>query len=191
MAKKAKRKRTVITYAEPTPERMGHGTFAQGGNCATGQDERSGVAYRLIPVIDTMAQTGKLTQRQHIGLARYRDVAIAEERSLTKDSTQALLQTGSGEPLGLPPGFAGMLVGKYGWERSTAFLERELGMLCHIARAIAVEDVTVSRWAMEKGGAIERRRGNVVWFEPRRKALNEAMMEIQIAGERLAAAIGA
>lgn len=189
MAKKAKRKRTVITYAEPTPERMGHGTFAQGGNCATGQDERSGVAYRLIPVIDTMAQTGKLTQRQHYGLARYR--ALADDRSLTKDSTQALLQTGSGGPLGLPPGFAGMLVGKYGWLSATAFLERELGMLYHIAWAIAVDDITVSRWAMDKGGAIERRRGNVVWFEPRRKALNEAMMEIQIAGERLAAAIGA
>lgn len=186
---KAKRKRITITYAEPTPERMAQVTFEQGGNCATGQDERSGVAYRLVPVIDTMAQTGKLSARQHYGLARYR--ALADDRSLTKDSTEALLQTGSGEPLGLPPGFAGMMVGKYGWERSTAFLERELGMLYDIARAIAVDDVTVSRWAMDKGGAIERRRGNVVWFEPRRKALAIAMMDIRMAGERLAAAIGA
>ena len=190
MAKKPKRKRIVITYAEPTPERMGHGTFAQGGNCATGQDERSGEAYRLIPVIDTMAQTGKLTQRQHYGLARYR--ALADDRSLTKDSTQALLQTGSGEPLGLPPGFAGMLVGKYGWLSATAFLERELGALYPIAWAIAVEDMTPTQWAMKETGAREKRDGNLIYMAPRCKyATGRAILDIQMAGERLAAAIGA
>ena len=65
---KRKKKPELITIIGPTDEQASKGTF-----------QRLTMAYRRIPVIDTMVQSGKLTARQFNGLARYRDVAIADE----------------------------------------------------------------------------------------------------------------
>ena len=51
--------------------------------------------------------------------------------------------------------------------------------------------MTLSDWAASRHGSIERVRGNVVKFEPSKKAFNEGWMDIRMAGERLAAEIGA
>lgn len=187
MAKtKARRKRNPVTYAEPTPERMAHATFEQGGNCATGQDERSGVAYRLIPVIDTMAQTGKLTPRQHYGLARYRAVALAEERSPMRDSLDKALHGRSSEQ-GLPPSCL----------RSSSELDRlksVLGPLVDITHAVAVDDEDLDLWAIKKGGAIIIQRVDKKTVHdvvaPRPEWLNRATSDIKASGERLAIALG-
>lgn len=178
MAKGRKtRKRAVNPYMEPTPEQFDGGTF-----------ERAGLAYRRVPVIDTLSQTGKLTARQHQGLARYRDIAIADERSPIRDSLDKAMQ-GRGGGDGMPPAQLRNAI-------ELGRLERELGSLYDIARAVAVDDVTPSQWAMRQSGSVARMREGplrkvVTWFEPRRKALEIAMMEIQMAGERLAGAIGA
>lgn len=169
MARKraTKRKPETVAVIEPTPEQQAKGVFV-----------RLGMGYRRIPVIDTMAQTGKLSRRQFDGLARYRDVAIAEERSFIEDSVGKMMRGACGGGDGIPSPASIRTAIEMGR------LERELGALRDIARAVAVEDVTVSQWAATKGGTTTD-------GQPKRDWLKSSMMEIQMAGERLAAAIGA
>jgi hypothetical protein len=184
MATKRKRRADLAAvYAEPTPEQFGKGQFRQGGNLATGRDDRNGVAYRRIPVIDTMAATGKLTARQHHGLSRYRDIAAAHEKSPMRDSLDKALHGRAGATDG-----TGYFRTAYELQR----LENALGALFPIAHAIAVDDMTASQWAIKHWGGREKRDGNVTYIAPRYKtALPDTILDIQMAGERLAAAIGA
>ena len=177
MARK-KRKPEPVNYARPTPEQLSKGEFVS-----------AGMAYRRVPVIVTLADQGKLTQRQFDGLSRYRDVAIADERSLIRDSIGKMMDGMIGGGTGGPSLSTTRNAIELG------YLERELGALADIARAVAVDDISIAQWAMRKGGSVSRSkgalRGLVVWFEPRRKFAEIAMVEIRMAGERLAAAIGA
>lgn len=155
---------------------------------ATGKFERALMAHRRVPVIVTLADTGRLSERQFKGLARYRDVAIADDRSLIKDSVGKMMEGTGGEGLGLPPSAIRTAI-------ELGYLERELGSLRAIARAIAVDDITLSAWAMQQGGSVMRERMErkkvITWFEPRKRAAKIALVDIRMAGERLAAAINA
>jgi hypothetical protein len=167
MAKaKRKKKPEPITIIGPTPEQADKGTF-----------QRLTMAYRRIPVIDTMSQQGKLTARQFNGLARYRDVAIADERSLVEDSVGKMMRGACG-------GFDGHSPGTIRNAIELGRLEQALGTLLGIARAVAVDDRTVSQWAADKGGTTQDGRPKRIW-------LDTGMIDIKMAGERLAEAIGA
>lgn len=170
MAKpKLKRKKRIdpMEAILPTPEQLAAGEF-----------RRVGMAYRRIPVIDTMYETGKLSSRQFNGLARYRDVAIAEERSLVEDSVGKMMRGAQGG------GDAGLCHAAIRTAIELGRLERELGSLRDIARAVAVDDTTVSQWAAIRGGTTIDGRAKRSWMDT-------GMMDIKMAGERLAAAIGA
>lgn len=183
MAKRKQKQKPRIEGYTPTPEQIE--AFEQTWQLADGQ---RALAYRRVPVIVTLANAGKLSKRQFDGLARYRDVAVADDRSPLPDSVGRLGEVRGGSIDLLPP--AALRTAQ-----ELGYLERELGSLRAIARAIAVDDVTPSQWAMTLSGSVMRERtlGRkvITWFEPRRKALNMAMLEIRMAGERLAAAIGA
>lgn len=170
---KRKKRAKTAPVIEPTPQQQDKGSF-----------HRAGLAWRRIPAIDVLRDQGKLTARQHGGLSRYRDIATAAERSEVGSSLDFSVR-GGGE--GLPHFGVRMNI-------ELGRLERELGSLRDIARAVAVRDLSVSQWAMEQTGSVMRHReiGKKVirWFEPRRKAHELAMLEIRMAGERLAAAIG-
>ena len=178
MAKRKRKTVDPVDYVRPTIEQQDKGEFVT-----------AGMAYRRVPVIVTLADAGKLSQRQFDGLARYRDVAIADERSLIRDSIGKMLDgmIGGG---GTGPSLA---VTRNAIE--LGYLERELGTLADIARAVAVDDMTLAQWAMKQGGSVTRTKSLaktvITWFEPRRKFAQIALMEIRMAGERLAAAIGA
>ena len=171
MAKtRSKRKAKVATdYAEPTPEQL-----------ATGAFHRELVTYRRTPVIDTLFAEHKLTQRQYDGLTRYRTIAVAADRSELRSCIDFSVR-GNGD--GLPHFGVRMNI-------ELGRLERDLGMLVHIARAVAVGDETLTRWAVRQAGGKERSRDGVVSIEPSAKAFKVAWMDIRMAGERLAAAIG-
>jgi hypothetical protein len=174
MAKRKPKPKAPSQFDAPTPEQMARGTFAQGGHLATGTNDRNGLAYRRIPVIDTMAQTGKLSPRQHYGLARYRAAVIAVERSPQRDSLDKALN-GRGTGLGLP-------------RCATTFelyrMEYMLAHLKEIARAVAYDDHTVSQWAAIKGGATDS-------GAPKRTWLQLGMDQIKRAADVLATCIGA
>ena len=184
----AKRKRitTAVQIEQPTPEQFAAGEFELTWQIADGRRSRT---YRRVPVIVTLASTGKITKRQFDGLARYRDVAIADDRSPLPDSVGRMGDpTGHTSGLGLPPALLRNAI-ELGW------LENELGALRGIARAVAVDDITVAQWAITQYGSVMRDksigRRIITWFEPRRLAAKIAMRDIRMAGERLAAAIGA
>ena len=150
--------------------------------------ERALLAYKRVIAITRLRQAGTLTQRQYDALARYRDIATAEDRSYTRDSLDKALH-GRSNGSGLPPACLRTA-------QELRWLEKELGSLQPIARAIAVDDLSISQWAMKQAGAIQRDkpgagRSIITWFEPRRKAKDSATMDIRMAGERLASAIGA
>lgn len=151
--------------------------------------ERALLAYRRVAVITTLHRGGKLSERQFNALSRYRDIGLKCERSEIMDSCARLLHVAGHDAGGMSPSTL-RAMSELGW------LERELGSLRPIARAICIDDMTVSEWAMRDGGSVMRERDGrgssvIRWFEPRRKYLQAAMLEIQMAGERLASAIGA
>lgn len=78
---KRKKKPDPIQIETPLPEQEAKGDF-----------RRIGMHYRRVPVIETLYAEHKLTSRQFNGLARYRDVAVAEERSPIEDSVGKLLR---------------------------------------------------------------------------------------------------
>ena len=178
-----KKRKPVETFGEhaPTPEQRAKGEFVQGGNLATSANERAGLAYRRKPVIDTLHAEHKLTQRQYDGLARYRTVALVAERSELKSCIDFSVR-GNGEDrrhFGLRMNIE---LGK---------LETDLHGLLHIARAVALDDETLTSWAVRQSGGKERLRGAVTAIEPSSQAFNRAWLDLRMAGEWLAAAIGA
>jgi hypothetical protein len=168
MAKAKRKKPAPIVIAEPTPEQQAQGAFA-----------RAGMAYRRVPPIVTLASTGALSQRQFHGLSRYRDVAVAADKSPLRSGLD-FSPAGSGE--GKAP--FGIRI-----NRELDWLEGELGQLADIARAVAVDDMTLEQWVSSRLGTIgltQLEERNV-----RRAALQIAKLEISMAGERLVSAIGA
>ena len=184
MGKPRKAKRKPVEYSEdfaPTPEQRAKGEFVQGGNLATSATERAGLAYRRKPVIDTLRDEHKLTQRQYDGLARYRTIAVDADRSTLRSCIDFSVRS-NGEGLAHFGVRMNIELGR---------LERELGSLASIARAIAVDDETLSSWAVRNSGGREYDRGGVIFIEPSASAFKIAWMDIRMAGLRLAAAIGA
>ena len=171
---KAKRKKLApIQIETATPEQQEKATF-----------RRVGMHTRRVAVIETLYAEHKLTARQFNGLARYRDVAIAEEKSPIEDSVGKMLRNCVG-------GGDGQSLASIRTAIELGCLERALGTLRDIARAVAVDDATLSDYAMKRHGSHERIRGSVIKFEPSKSAFKEAWMDIRMAGERLAAEIGA
>lgn len=187
MAKrKPKPKLDQIIAEGPTPEQLAGGVFTETWQIADGKRAR---AYRRVPVIVTLAETGKLSHRQYAALHFYREVASAADRSPLPDSVGRMGEVrGGSSGYGMPPALLRSL-------EQLGSLERALGALQGIARAIAVDDMTLSQWAMDRSGSLMRTREIgakvITWFEPRRKALKLALVDIRMAGERLAAEIGA
>jgi hypothetical protein len=166
---KAKNRPEVLAD-KPTAEQLEKSEF-----------RRVGMAYKRVAVIDLMFADHKLTQRQYDGLARYRDVAIADERSPVRDS---LDPTPRGGGSGAPPSALRVAI-------ELGRLERALGSLRAVARAIAVDDMTLAQWAVHQHGSHPVDRKGVIRFEPAKRAVDFAWMDIRMAGLRLASEIGA
>ena len=144
--RKAKRKVAVKfdPFARPTVERIAHN-----------DTEGAGAAVRIVPVIDTMLKANQLTRREYDALAYYRQQAHRAEDDCAQSSTLApeRVMGGGGQPGGsripatllFTPAIA-----------ETARIERDLGSLLDIARAIAVDDITLTRWCIDKFGGRER-----------------------------------
>lgn len=145
----------------------------------------AGAAVKVIPPIETLYEAGKLNERQFSALARYADVATAAERSEIKSSIDfSVYGTGDGLP-------------HFGVRMNIELgrLDRALGSLRDIARAVCVMEQTISEWAINRGGSVMRERklrGQKVqrWYEPRRSVLEQSLLEIRAAGTRIADAIG-
>lgn len=150
-------------------EALGHGEF-----------EGAGLATRRVPVIDTMRRRQQISNDTYVRLAFYRDQASLADRTLTKSCLDFSVKGAGDIPISAAVTSA-ML--------TTARIERDLGSLLPIARAIAVDDVTLTDWCVSQHGGRERYdgRGKFVAIVPVRekKVMAIAMMDLRVAATRI------
>lgn len=175
MAKVKRKKRVDAVQIEtPTPEQIGGGEF-----------KRIGMHYRRVPVIDSLFDAGKLNHAQYAALAFYRNQAIQAEDDYARSSTlDAERVNGGGGSFGsgLPLVWTAAIA-------ETGRIERDLGSLLDIARAIAVNDMTIAQWCIAKHGGRERydSKGRFVAMVPAcgQEKINIALMELKFAAGRI------
>uniref|UniRef100_UPI0035CC1ADB hypothetical protein n=1 Tax=uncultured Sphingomonas sp. TaxID=158754 RepID=UPI0035CC1ADB len=142
--------------------------------------ERMAKVRRLVPPIDTLLAAGKLTEDEHRALTYYRDQADTANKSPIRDSLNKTV-SGGGEQ-GLSAAVVSAVL-------ATSRIERDMGQLSDIARAVAVEDVTIAQWCIRKHGGRERYdgKGRFVCVVPLREVevTKIAVMELRMAAHRI------
>lgn len=147
MAKPKKRKKAndiVARFVRPTEAREAHNDFRS-----------AGAAVRVVPVIETMLLTRKLTQAQFEALNYYRDQAHQAEDDCAESSVldaERIMGGGGGGMGGTIP----MRLLTTPAMCETARIERDLGPLRDIARAVAVDDISLTQWCIMRHGGRER-----------------------------------
>lgn len=145
MATKAKRRSKAKPVKDarimPTGERLQHGAVVS-----------AGMAHRFVPVIDTLRDGGRITDREHAALAFYRNQADLAERSPVKSCLDFGVSGGGGDIHLSASVVSALLV--------VSRIDRDLGSLCDLVKAIAVNDWSLTRWCCERFGARERRDGS-------------------------------
>lgn len=172
----------------PTPEQQREGGFVvqdvtdkrRGGGTIT-----IGKAYCRRRQVEQLSASGLFTDEEAKALRHYRHHADLIERSPTRDSL-CLQRGGSGNGRTITFLNAAFLVGQ---------VEAAVGSLADILRAVVVEDVSLSQWAIRRSGGIDTRRerkGRVVTaIEPKQKALAIAKLEMKLAAQRVASELRA
>lgn len=164
-------------YARPTTERLAHNDV-----------EAAGAAVRVVPIIATMLATKHLSRAEYDALAYYRGQAHKAEDDCAQAGTLApeKIMGGGGQRNGshIPASliYSPAIV-------ETARIERDLGSLLPIARAVAVEDISLSRWCVGQHGGRERYdgKGRFVALVPVREkqVVSYARMELRMAAQRI------
>ena len=161
------------TRVPPTAEQQSHGNYTS-----------AGMAYRRIPMIDTLRDVGKLSDDDHRRLTHYRDQDASAEVSLTKSCLD--IREGGGGQGGMTLSTAALSA-----HLEVGRIERELGSLRGIARSIAIDDWSLSRWCCDRYGSRERYdgKGKFVAIVPVREkeSLAMALMELRMAARRILA----
>ncbi len=168
MAKRKPRKRVdPIEIALPTPEQLEKGDY-----------RRVGMSYRKTPVIETLYAEGKINHREYEVLDYYGSQASLADKSPVKSCCDDSPSGGAGPGVGIT---SAML--------ETARLEREMGCLRDIARAVVVDNWTLEQWCIHKHGGRERydRKGRFVAMVPNNETENMgiAMLELRMAARRI------
>jgi hypothetical protein len=170
---------SVTLEQDATPQRLAMGAVSVVEALrATG--ERMAKVRRLVPPIDTLLANGKITEDEHRALTYYRDQADMANRSPIKDSLNRTVSAAEGQ--GLSAALTSAIF-------ATARIEREMGQLSEIARAVAVDDLSIAQWCILKHGGRERYDGNgrFVCIVPLRevKSVKIAILELRMAAHRI------
>lgn len=166
---KAKRKKQVdaVQIETPTPEQIGTGEF-----------QRVGMHYRRVPVIEVLYDKGVLNQREYEALDYYGAQASLADKSPVRSCCDTSPRGGSGPGVAITSALI-----------ETGRLERELGVLRDIARAIAVDNWTLEQWCIAKHGGREcyDKKGKFVAMVPVNESENMgiATLELRMAARRM------
>lgn len=178
-SKRAKQKASVVEFARPTAAREAHNDFWS-----------AGAAVRVVPVIETLLRTGRITQMEFDRLKHYRDQAHRAEDDMADESTlspQRIMGGCTSSPTAGKIPTAVLLATPAILE--TARIERDLGSLLEIARAIAVDDITLSQWCINQHGGRERYndKGQFVAVVPvaEKRVMDKARIELRMAARRI------
>ena len=172
-----KRKVVRVDYAMPDPTQMANGEF-----------HRELMAYRRTATIDTLLKASKIKPGEYEALRYYRDQALAAEDD-GKDAGPLAPENALGGATGLSQRD---LPVRWRWTPAiaeTARIERDLGILRDIARAVAVDDLSLSQWCIGRHGGRERYdgKGRFVAMVPigERRVMAMALMELRMAAGRI------
>lgn len=147
-----------------------------------------GKAYRRVPMIDTLHAQGLFSEDEYKALKHYRHHADIADRSPLKDSIANLMRISSGSG-------NGPTVTLLNAVRVQDDIERAVGSLVDILRAVVVDDMSLSQWCISRGHSSEkcreRKKGRVCAIEATESALRIAQLEIKIAAGRVEAEIAA
>lgn len=174
MAKAKRKKVEPIQITEPTPEQFASGQFA-----------REGMHYRRVPVIETLYAQGKIGYREYAALGYYRDQACRAEDDYARESTISPTRVMGG-------GGGASCHAKLVWTPAiaeTARIERDLGSLWELARAVAVDDLSITEYCVRRFGGREKYNGHGK-FEgvvPVNQSLveQETLLELKMAAHRI------
>lgn len=163
-----KRKPKSDDRMPPTPEQMARGEY-----------HSAGMAYKRIPVIETMLTRGQLTDREFVVLDYYRQQASLADKSPLKSCIDFSVNGGDTAP---SAAITSALL-------ETARIERDMQSLWPLARAVAVDDVSLTEWCIRQYGGRERYgpKGNFIAMVPVREksVVGQAMMELKMAARRI------
>lgn len=129
-----KKEKAPQQRAEVNPFRAQHGGTVS-----------AGMAVKIIPAIDTLKTKGHITQGEYDALKYYREQASLAEQSPTRDSCDFSVRGGEGH---------GPSVAIISAKVETERLEKLMGGLFPIARAICVDDLSLEQWMKEKYGTV-------------------------------------
>lgn len=167
MAKRKPKRPDPIQIETATPEQQGKGEF-----------RRIGMHYRRVPVIETLYAEGKINHREYEALDYYGSQASLADKSPVKSCCDDSPGGGAGPGVGIT---SAML--------ETGRMEREMGCLRDIARAVVVDNWTLEQWCIHKHGGRERydRKGRFVAMVPNNETENMgiAMLELRMAARRI------
>lgn len=170
-----------ITGQDMTPERRGMVDSMIVDAVRDGKKMDGGFKCRqVIPPIQQMLNAGFLNQQEYRALAYYADQANLAERSPLKDSlNRDRGGSGNGE---LSASVISALL-------ETARIERDLGSLRDIAHAVAVREITVAQWCIERHGGRERYngKGKLIAIVPysEKKNVEIARQDLRMAAHRI------
>ena len=162
-----KAKAKIDDRMPPTAQQMARADF-----------HSAGMAYKRVPVIDTMLARGQLTDREHIALSYYRDQASLADRSPLKSCIDFSVKGGDSHPSAALT--SAML--------ETGRIERDMGSVWPIARAVAVDDVSLTEWCIDQHGGRERYNadGKVIAIVPvGSRVIEFALMDLKHAAGRI------
>lgn len=134
---------------------------------------------KLVPVIDTMLSRGQITDREFVLLDYYRQQASLADKSPMKSCIDFSVKGGDMAP---SAAITSAIL-------ETARIERDMLSLWPLARAVAVDDVSLTEWCIRQYGGRERYgpKGNFIAMVPVREksVVGMALMELKMAARRI------
>lgn len=172
---KPEKQRKPVVAVEPTPEQLAMNNW-----------HGVGMAMKKSAVIDELLAAGKIAQKHYAALRYYRDQchqAQDDAATHSPSSPERMMSSGTGGAVSgtIPKGLLFTSA-----QNEVHRIERDLGNLMEITRAIAVDDLTLTRWAIHTSGGREKLQGKGVVIVPRDAgAVEYALLELKFAAGRI------
>ncbi|HXE55440.1 MAG TPA: hypothetical protein VN541_20615 [Tepidisphaeraceae bacterium] len=128
--RRGRKKGVVERYLRPLPEREAHNDFRS-----------AGMAMRVVPVVDRLHEAGVLNDNEYRALSYYRDQASLADRSPVRSCCDFSVRGGGGPGVAITSALI-----------ETGRLERGMGPLWRLCRAVCVDDVELSKWCESQHG---------------------------------------
>lgn len=143
---------SIERFIRPTEARVAHNDF-----------QSAGAAVRVVPVIVGLHKRNVLDDREYAALAYYRDQASLAEKSPVRSCIDFS-----------PKGSHGPGVAIVSAQLETWRIERGMGQLASLCRAVCVDDMKLEQW-------VERRIGHSAPADQRKHEIGIALLELKYA----------